>query len=120
MKKITCLDEKARPIEEVSEYKGAFDVADYTSKMFNMFTGETSKVVITCDLSIREEIMDRFGAKIPLTAVDTDHFKTEINAAVSDGLVSWIMSFGNKIKVEEPKSLAKSVKEKAQSIAKLY
>ena len=120
IKKITSLDEKARPIEEVSEYKGTFDAADYTSKMFNMFTGVNSKVELICDLSLREEIMDRFGAKIPLTAVDNDHFKTEIDAAVSEGLVSWIMAFGDKIKVEAPKSLAQSVKERAQSIAKLY
>ncbi|MBR3738029.1 MAG: WYL domain-containing protein [Eubacterium sp.] len=120
MRKVAICDEDARAIEEVSEYKGAFDVADYSSKMFNMFSGVNSKVELLCDLDIREEIMDRFGAKIPLTAVDTDHFKTTIDAAVSDGLVSWIMTFGDKIKVVEPKSLAKEVKEKAQSIAKLY
>ena len=120
MRKIKMLDEPSRPFEEVSEYKGAFDAADYTAKMFNMFTGVNSKVELLCDLDIREEIMDRFGSKIPLTAVDADHFKTTIDAAVSDGLVSWIMNFGNKIKVLEPESLAKSVKEKAQSIYNLY
>ncbi|MBR1762831.1 MAG: WYL domain-containing protein [Eubacterium sp.] len=120
MRKIEMLDEKARPCEEVSDYKGTFDVADYTSKMFNMFTGVNAKVELLCDLDIREEIMDRFGAKIPLTAVDANHFKTTIDAAVSDGLVSWIMNFGNKIKVLEPMSLAKSVKEKAKSIYNLY
>ena len=120
MKKVSLIDEKARAVEEVSDYKGSFDAADYTSKMFNMFTGTNAKVELLCDLELREEIMDRFGSKIPLTAVDTDHFKTEIKAAVSDGLVSWIMTFGDKIKVIEPASLAKEVKDKAQSIAKLY
>ncbi|MBQ9532036.1 MAG: WYL domain-containing protein [Eubacterium sp.] len=120
MKKVEKLDDDARCVEEISEYKGSFDVADYASKMFNMFSGVNSKVELLCDLELREEIMDRFGAKIPLTAVDTDHFKTTIDAAVSDGLVSWIMTFGDKIKVIEPESLAKSVKEKAKSIAALY
>ena len=120
MRKIAVLDEAVRPIEEVSEYKGTFDVADYSSKMFNMFSGKSAKVVLNCDLELREEIMDRFGAKIPLKATDTEHFETTIDAAISDGLVSWIMTFGDKIKVVEPASLAKEVKEKAQSIAKLY
>ena len=120
MKKITELDEKARDISEVSEYKETFDVADYTSKMFNMFSGVNSKVELLCDLELREQIMDRFGSKIPLTAVDSDHFKTTIDAAVSDGLVSWIMNFGSKIKVLEPSSLAKAVKDRATEIAKLY
>jgi predicted DNA-binding transcriptional regulator YafY len=120
MKKITELDEKARDISEVSEYKEIFDVADYTSKMFNMFSGVNSKVELLCDLELREQIMDRFGSKIPLTAVDSDHFKTTIDAAVSDGLVSWIMNFGSKIKVLEPSSLAKAVKDRATEITKLY
>jgi len=120
MKKITELDEKVRDISEVSEYKEAFDAADYTSKMFNMFSGVNSKVELLCDLELREQIMDRFGSKIPLTAVDTDHFKTIIDAAVSDGLVSWIMNFGSKIKVLEPASLADAVKQRATEIAKLY
>ena len=64
--------------------------------------------------------MDRFGAKIPLVAVDTQTFKTTINAAVSEGLVSWLMNFGGKIKVLEPQSLAESVKNRALEIAALY
>ena len=120
MRQIAVCDEAARPVEEVSEYKDSFDVADYSAKMFNMFSGVNTKVELLCDLDLREEIMDRFGAKIPLTAVDTEHFKTTVDAAVSDGFVSWIMTFGNKIKVTAPKSLADEVKKKASSIAKLY
>ena len=120
IKKVTALDEKARDIAEVSEYNNSFDAADYTSKMFNMFSGVNSEVELLCDLELREQIMDRFGSKIPLTAVDTDHFKTTIDAAVSDGLVSWIMNFGSKIKVLKPASLANAVKERAIEIANLY
>ena len=64
--------------------------------------------------------MDRFGAKVPLLAYDSTHFETTVEVAVSDGLVSWIMSFGNKAKVLEPQYLADAVKERAQQIAKLY
>ena len=64
--------------------------------------------------------MDRFGSKIPLKAIDSNHFETTIPAAVSDGLVSWIMNFGNKIKVVEPLSLAVAVKERAIQIAQNY
>ena len=120
MRKIRTLDEIARPVCEVSDYEDTFDVSDYSAKMFNMFSGESGKVKLLCDLDIREEIMDRFGAKIPLTAVDTDHFETTFDAALSDGLVSWIMNFGAQIKVLEPQFLADEVKEKAQAIAALY
>lgn len=121
MRKITKLDDQtARPVSEVSEYQDTFDVADYTAKMFNMFSGKSAQVKLLCELSLREEMMDRFGSKIPLNAIDTNHFETTINAALSDGLVSWIMEFGNKIKVIEPVELSEQVKEKALSIAQLY
>ena len=120
MRKIEKLYERTRSISEVSEYSDFIDVADYTSKMFNMFSGTTGEVELECHLDIREEIMDRFGSKIPLVAVDSNHFKTTINAAVSDGLVSWIMNFGNKIKVLSPQSLADAVKERAQCIIECY
>lgn len=120
IRKISNLDEPSRDFSEVSDYTESFDVSDYSSQMFNMFSGEKIKATLLCDLDLREEIMDRFGAKIPLTAVDIDHFKTTINAAFSDGLVSWIMNFGDKIKVLEPKDLSYAVKEKAEKIYKLY
>ena len=67
-----------------------------------------------------EEIIDRFGSRIPLMAVDANHFETRINAAVSDGLVSWIMQYGSDIKVLEPEYLADMVSDKAKSILQLY
>lgn len=120
MKGVKELDEPCRPVCEVSEYKDFLDVSDYSNKMFNMFSGTSDKVKIICELDLREEIMDRFGAKIPLTAYDSKHFETTIDAAISDGLISWIMTFGNKMQVLEPQSLAQAIKEKAQAIADLY
>ena len=120
MKRVQELSEASRPVSEVSEYKNTFDVADYSSKMFNMFSGKDEKVRLLCDLELREQIMDRFGAKIPLTAYDSSHFETTINAAVSEGLVSWLMIFGDKIKVLEPDTLANAVKDRASKIAKIY
>lgn len=120
MKHLEELDEPCRAMNEVTEYEDVFDVSDYSSKMFNMFSGSNSKVKILCDLDMREQIMDRFGSKVPLTAVDSKHFETTVEAAVSDGLVSWLMTFGNKIKVLQPESLAQQIKEKALSIARVY
>ena len=120
IRKIEQLDEPVREISEVSEYEVSIDVSDYVSKMFNMFSGEPGKVRLLCHLDLREEMLDRFGTKIPLIAVDSNHFETVIDAAVSDGLVSWIMNFGDKIKVMSPQQLADAVKKKALKIADIY
>lgn len=120
MSKVKITADDRRYIGEVSEYKHTFNSADYASKMFNMFSGNTSEVSLLCHLDLREEIMDRFGTRIPLVAVDFNHFETKINAAVSDGFVSWIMQYGDKIKVLEPQYLADMVRDKAKLIYSKY
>ncbi len=119
MKQIEILNKPQRRVSEVSEYK-VFNSADYSAKMFNMFSGKTDRVTLLCSLEIREEIMDRFGTKIPLKAYDEGHFETTFDAAVSDGLVSWIMQYGSDIKVMEPDYLAEMVIEKAEKILSVY
>lgn len=120
MKKLQILPLPARPVSEVSEYENGFDAQDYSSKMFNMFAGESCSITLKCTLEIQEEIMDRFGASIPLIAVDTSHFETTVNATMSDGLVSWVMQYGNDIEVIEPQQLVDMVKQKATSILNVY
>ncbi|MDO4363614.1 MAG: WYL domain-containing protein [Clostridia bacterium] len=120
IRKVNTLDEPARPVGEVSEYKTSFDVADYSKKMFNMYSGKSDKIRIACELDLREQIMDRFGAKVPLSAYDSSHFETTVDVVVSDGLIAWLMSFGKKVKVIEPQYLADAVKHRAEQIANLY
>ncbi|MEI6579790.1 MAG: WYL domain-containing transcriptional regulator [Eubacteriales bacterium] len=120
MEKVVMLEEKARGFSEVSEYKESFDAADYSRKLFNMFSGETKQVELRCSNSIIDDILDRFGKNVPLKADGEEFFIIRIKVAVSDGLVSWIMQYGTNIKVKTPISLAKTIKEKANSISELY
>ena len=122
MKKVEMLDERARPFSEVSQYKSYFDSADYVSKLFNMFSGSLKQLDFICDNSILEEILDRFGsgALITKSTEDNEHFRMRIKIVVSEGLVSWIMQFGNKIEVIEPLSLREQVMERAKEILSVY
>ena len=70
---------------------------------------------------IVEEILDRFGTDTSIRVGGSeDRFLLSTKCVVSDGLVSWIMQFGDKIEVIEPKSLREQVKKKAQEIGALY
>jgi predicted DNA-binding transcriptional regulator YafY len=120
MKKLRILDEDTRPLCEVSSYDGEFDTQDYSSKMFNMFSGEECLVTLICTLKLQEEMLDRFGTSIPLKAYDSSHFETTVCATLSDGFVSWLMQYGDKIKVTSPPVLVDMIKQKAKSIVDLY
>ncbi len=123
MKKVEAVDEPARDFSEVSPYASFFDSADYSGKLFNMFSGDTRKLVLRCDDSILEEMVDRFGeeCKIRKAVADKEEmFTLETKCVCSEGLVSWLMQFGNKVQVVSPESLRDDILEKAESIVKLY
>lgn len=121
MKKVEIVDMRARNFSEVSPYKNFFDSADYSGRIFNMFSGDTQKLKISCHNSIVEEILDRFGGGEDIVKDKRDgRFIISVPCVISEGLVSWIMQFGDKIEVLSPESLKKDVKEKAENIYKLY
>lgn len=120
MKKLEVLEVYARPVSEVSPYKKEFDARDYSSKMFNMFSGEECEVTLRCALSLQEEMLDRFGSKIPLRACDSMHFETTVRATLSEGFVSWVMQYGADIEVVSPDRLVDMIESKASAILNVY
>ncbi len=121
MKKVEILEERARKFSEVSPYKSYFDSADYSGKIFNMFSGDTQTLEMLCDNSMLEEIVDRFGNNALIrTGDDETRFLVDTKCVVSEGLVSWIMQFGGRIEVLEPASLREQVKTRAEEIARMY
>lgn len=120
MKHLEILDLPVRPVSEVSPYKTELDTRDYSAKMFNMFSGEECEVTLKCSLKLQEEMLDRFGASIPLKAADPSHFSTKVKATLSDGLVSWIMQYGADVEVTSPPELVEMIKAKAGAISAVY
>lgn len=123
MKKVLITDEPARDFSEVSPYRAFFDSADYSGKLFNMFSGDNQKLKLRCSDSILEEMVDRFGDDCEISKVagnKGDTFILDTSCVCSEGLVSWLMQFGNKVEVLSPESLKRDIIEKAQSIFDVY
>lgn len=120
MKKTKILDTPSTSFETVSEYKEKFDAADYANKMFNMFSGETQEIQLICDNSLLEDIFDRFGDDAVIRNEDSGRFVLTADAAMSDGLCSFIMQYGKKIFVRSPQKLRDMIVEKSKNIVDMY
>jgi predicted DNA-binding transcriptional regulator YafY len=120
MKRVTVTDESFRHFSEVSEYKEEFNTADYSEKVFNMFSGEEQEIVLDCSTDILEQVIDRFSDKIFIRQSAENRFKFSHKACVSDGLVAWIMQFGEKMRVESPEELKAKILNRTLEIQKLY
>ncbi len=120
LKSVTVTDKIARRFSEVSPYTTSFDIADYSNKHLSMFAGDIKPVELICDNSIIEEFIDRFGEKCFMKAYDNESFVAKFDVAVTNGLVTWIMQFGDKIKVKGPKELKNMIIDKTTSILSMY
>lgn len=114
------LKDKARHFSEVCDYKEFFDTADYTNKLFGMYSGEICEVELCCDKSLSEQVFDRFSDKIFIKKVTENTFNFTVKAAVSETIVTWIMNYGNKIKVVKPEVLKDMVKQRAKDVLENY
>ncbi len=120
LKSVKVLDTYARHFSEVSPYQTYFDVADYSNKHLSMFSGDIKPVEMICNNSMIEHFIDQFGEKVVMRPYDDENFIVKVDVAVTDGLVAWIMQYGNKVKVKSPKELKNMIIDKTNSILELY
>ena len=120
IKKVEITDNTSRHFSEVSEYNEFFDVADYTSKTFNMYTGKTEDIELKCSKKILEQIIDRFSDEIFIYKVTEDTFTFSVKAVISRGLISWILQYGADIEVVSPVTLKEGVIKTANEIKDMY
>ena len=110
---------QAAPICEVSEYDDVLDVADYMMKTYNMYSGERTKVKMRFNLKILDEMKKHFDNS-EFKAISKDFFETEVEASVSDGFISFVLSMRDNIQILEPKWVVEKVKNQAKIILNLY
>lgn len=117
---IKITDTPCRHFSMVSSYKDKFDSADYSNKLFNMFSGDSGEIKLRCSSRLIDDILERFGENIPLMIDGEDAFIVRATVELSEGLVSWIMQFGTDMKVLEPVELKNAVRDKARDIQTIY
>ncbi len=67
-----------------------------------------------------EQVIDRFGDKLYLRPNEDGTFSFNTKANISEGLISWLMQFGNDIEVVAPAELRKSIIERIDKMTALY
>jgi predicted DNA-binding transcriptional regulator YafY len=111
---------EARPLNQVSSYEKYFDTSDYLKKTFNMYNGEQRMIVLRCANGLLETIVDKFGSELEFTCHDDNAFTVRVSVYVSDGLIDWLLQYGDRIVVLSPKSLKDTIIKKIEAMSALY
>jgi len=98
----------------------ALDLADYSRKVFGMFTGEETAVQMRFDNSLVGVVLDRLGRDCILVPDGDDHFTVRTEIAVSQQFYAWIFGLGEKAQVISPPSAVEGMKAHIEKTAALY
>ena len=67
-----------------------FNLAEYSKKVFGMFSGEEEQIRIRFDNSLIGVVLDRFGQDVIISKVDENSFVISICACISPTLLGWL------------------------------
>ena len=82
-----------------------FNVADYSKRIFRMFSGETEMVKLQFDNSLINVVIDRFGKDIVINKQHDDHFTITVDVVATNTFLGWLFMFGDKVKILSPEIL---------------
>lgn len=105
---------------EGKEYLSGTDVAAYSKTLFGMFGGEKVTVTLEAENRFVGILIDRFGKDITICKVDDGHFRTFVDVVPSEIFISWIMSFGEAIRIVAPDEVVESAKQLIERLNKTY
>lgn len=92
-----------------------YNSENYVKTHFQMWDGEMSWVTLEIKEGIIDSMYDKFGEKLLLKKLDDYTCEINVQVALSQAFYSWIMTFGDKIKIKTPEVK----KEFLQYIAKI-
>jgi predicted DNA-binding transcriptional regulator YafY len=120
MRRAVLSAQDARPFCEVSEYRERFDAEDYAAKTFHLYHGDLQTVALRCSDSALELLLDKFGAGLRICTREDGLFDVKIQVYAGEGLVEWLLQYGDRICVLSPQALREQVCERIHRIEKQY
>lgn len=104
---------------EINEFKD-FNVAKYSKKVFQMFSGEMHRVELELDNSLINAVIDKFGKDVNIFYKSQDTFRISIEVAATGTFFGWLIMFGEKVKINSPQSMCNEFKQYLLKVASLY
>lgn len=94
------------------------DPAHYEKKTFGMFGGKEERVTLRCDKSVAGVFFDRFGTLV--TRSVSEGFEVTLGVLVSPMFFSWLMGFGDRVKILAPDTVREDFYRHVKAILSVY
>lgn len=101
------------PLEQPAVETPEFDVADYASKVFGMYSDEIETVTLRCKNEFMRNVIDRFGDGVQTEPDGPDHFTAQVDVAPSPPFFAWVFTFAGGIQITDPESTLEEMRQMA-------
>lgn len=98
----------------------SFSPAEYSKKVFGMFSGNGQRVTLRFDNSLIGVVLDRFGKDVVIRKADGAGFAVTFEAIAGPTMLGWIFEFGSKVRILEPESLARELCRMSEEELSIY
>ena len=118
MKKITFVDAE----REGKDLFKAFNISDYTMKVFNMFHGQETSVSFEITKSLANVFIDRFGETLSIRKNfgNPNTYIARTSVMVSPQFYAWVFGLGNSVKIVSPVEVKTGFIEYLKKVEKRY
>ena len=116
MDKVICSSEDITP----SDIAEVANVQKHKRQLFGMFNGEEREVTFEADKSLTDAIYDKFGYDIKLHDSVNNKFRFSAVVQLSPVFFGWCCSFGDMLRVIEPKDMEAQLNKYINLIVSLY
>lgn len=107
-------------ISEETFRRDEFHLQEYVDQSFMMFAGEDVRIRIRFNNDLINVVLDRFGLEADIRKDGDEHFILSTRAKFSDGLVNWILTWGDQAKAISPDYLVEAIETKVRQMMALY
>ncbi len=89
----------------------SLDMAQYSKQVFGMYGGEEATVRLQFPENLADSAVDKFGSDVMMVPQTDGTFTLSTTVTVSPVFFSWVFSFGGRVKILGPASVAEQYRE---------
>ena len=82
-----------------------FSIDKYSNRIFDMFSGETQEVELSCKGRTMNYLIDRFGRDFYSEKTGPDQFTARVTVDTSPAFYAWVFQFGGDMVITSPESV---------------
>lgn len=83
-----------------------YNIEEFSKQVFMMYEGLPQTIRLRCKNELMKIIIDKFGNGVVTEVLDDTCFQATVSVSVSPTFFSWIFTYGGKIEIVSPSSVA--------------